>query len=202
VRAIGPPALGISIVNLVVGAGIFALPGIIAVQLGAAAIIAYFICAVAVALVFLCFAEIGTRITRSGGAYAYVEGAFGPFAGFIASVLLWFGYSALADAAITVLMVDIMAIAFPVLSESLPRAIFIIALFTFLAAINVRGVKAGVRLYIFNTMAKLIPLLMLLVCGLFAIDIEQLRIAEWPSLESIGAGAIVLFFAFSGARAR
>lgn len=87
VRAIGTRALSLSIVNMVIGGGIFVLPGLIAVQLGPAAIVAYLICSVAVSLVSLCFAEIGSRITRSGGAYAYIKEAFGPFAGFIASIL-------------------------------------------------------------------------------------------------------------------
>ena len=82
VRAIGPLALSVNMVNLTVGGGIFVLPGVIAAQLGAAAILAYLVCSAAVALVFLCFAEIGSRVTRSGGAYAYIEDAFGPFAGF------------------------------------------------------------------------------------------------------------------------
>ncbi|MHC4093203.1 MAG: amino acid permease, partial [Planctomycetota bacterium] len=155
VRVIGTGALGLSVVNMVVGAGIFALPGLVAAQLGSAAIFAYLICSVTVALVFLCFAEVGSRVSRSGGAYAYVEEAFGPFVGFIASVLFWFGFSVLADAAITVVMVDSIAILFPILGEFIPRAVFIIALLTFLAAVNVRGVKGGVRLYIFNTLAKL-----------------------------------------------
>lgn len=199
VRAIGVRALGISIVNLVVGGGIFVLPGLIAVRLGPAAIVAYLVCSLAVALVFLCFAEIGSRITRSGGAYAYIEEAFGPFAGFIASMLFWFGWSALSDAAITVAMVETMALAFPMLAEPVPRGIFIIALFTFLAVVNIMGVKSGVRLFIFNTMAKLVPLVLLLAVGLFAINFENLAITEWPSISSIGAGAIVLFFAFAGA---
>ncbi len=58
VRAIGTRALGLNIINMVVGGGIFVLPGLIAVQLGSAAIVAFFICSIAVALVFLCFAEI------------------------------------------------------------------------------------------------------------------------------------------------
>jgi amino acid transporter len=185
----------------VVGAGIFVLPGRIAAELGSAAILAYLLCSIAVALVFLCFAEIGSRITRSGGAYAYIEEAFGPFAGFVASILLWFGYYALADAAITVAMVETLAIAFPVLGESLPRAGFIVAVFVFLAAVNIKGVKAGVRLYVFNTVAKLIPLLLLLTAGLFAITVENLAIPEWPSARGLGAGAIMLFFAFTGAEA-
>lgn len=199
VRVIGTGALGLSVVNMVVGAGIFVMPGLVAAVIGPAAILAYLICSVTVALVFLCFAEVGSRVSRSGGAYAYVEEAFGPFVGFIASILFWFGYSALADAAITVIMVDSIAIVVPILGESIPRAVFIIALLTFLAAVNVRGVKAGVRLYIFNTLAKLVPLLLLVGAGLFVINIEYLAIPEWPSAASIGASTILLFYAFNGA---
>ncbi len=199
VRVIGTGALGLSVVNMVVGAGIFVLPGLVAAELGSAAIVAYLICSVTVALVFLCFAEVGSRVSRSGGAYAYVEEAFGPFVGFIASILFWFGFSALADAAITVIMVDSIAIVFPILSESIPRAVFIIAVLTFLAVVNVRGVKAGMRLYIFNTLVKLVPLLLLLVAGLFVINVENIAIPEWPSVTEIGAGTILLFYAFNGA---
>lgn len=199
VRVIGVGALGVGVVNMVVGAGIFVLPGVVAAELGSAAILAYLACSVTVAFVFLCFAEVGSRVTRSGGAYAYVEEAFGPFAGFVASILFWFGYTILADAAITVIMVDSLAVAFPILSEAIPRAVFIIALLAILAAVNVRGVVAGVRLYIFNTLAKLVPLLLLLGAGLFVLNPENLAIPDWPSPASIGAGAILLFFAFSGA---
>ena len=116
IRAIGTRALGLNIINMVVGGGIFVLPGLIAAQLGSAAIVAYLICSVAVALVFLCFAEVGSRITRSGGSYAYIEEAFGPFAGFVASILLWFGWNVLSNAAIVVAMTETMELAFPTLA--------------------------------------------------------------------------------------
>lgn len=199
VRTIGTRALGLNIVNMVVGGGIFVLPGLIAVQLGPAAIVAYLVCSVCVALVFLCFAEIGSRITRSGGAYAYIEEAFGPFAGFLASVMLWFGWCVLSDAAITVAMVETMAIAFPVLAEPIPRALFIVSLFVFLVTVNITGVKSGVRLFIVNTIAKLVPLLLLIVVGLFAINFEYLKITDWPSPSNIGVAVLILFFAFAGA---
>jgi amino acid transporter len=199
VRVIGTGALGLSVMNMVIGGGIFALPGLVAAQLGPAAILAYVFCSITVALVFLCFAEVGSRISRSGGSYAYVENAFGPFVGFIASILFWFGFSALADAAITVVLVDSMAVVLPILEQPLPRALFIVALLTFLATVNVRGVKAGVRLYVFNTFAKLVPLLLLLGAGLFVIDLDNLRSPEWPSAASFGAGTVLLFYAFNGA---
>ena len=184
---------------MTVGGGIFVLPGLMAAQLGPAALIAYFVCAASVALVFLCYAEVGTRIARSGGSYAYIEDAFGPLAGSVSAILLWFGWAGLADAAITVAMVDTIAIAFPVLDESIPRAIFLCLLFAFLVTINVRGVRAGVRLYVFNTMVKLVPLMLLLVVGMFAINYENLVIVEWPDFDSLGAAAVILFFAFGGA---
>ena len=102
---------------MVVGAGIFVLPGVIAAKLGSAAIIAYLICGVAITLIFLCYAEIGSRVTRSGGSYAYIEEAFGPFVGFISSMLLWFGWAVLSDAALTVAMINTLSIVVPELQE-------------------------------------------------------------------------------------
>jgi basic amino acid/polyamine antiporter, APA family len=198
IRAIGPRALTLNIINMVVGGGIFVLPGLVAVQLGPAAIVAYLICSLAVALVFLCFAETGSRITRSGGAYAYIEEAFGPFAGFMASILLWFGWNVLSNAAIAAAMVEAMAIPFPVLAEPVPRAAFIITLLGVLVLVNIRGVQRGVRLFEFNTVIKLIPLCLLVIVGLGKIEFANLAIAEWPSAEKAGASALLLFFAFAG----
>jgi APA family basic amino acid/polyamine antiporter len=199
VREIGTWALGANITNMVVGAGIFVLPGVVAAQLGPAALFAYLVCALIVGLVFLCYAEAGSRVSRSGGSYAYIEEAFGPFAGFVSSTLLWLGWSVFSDAALAVAMADAISIKLPALSHGMPRKIFFVALFSFLAVINIVGLKSGVRLVIINTIAKLVPLVLLVAVGLFAINFENLVIVEWPSTYNFGAAALVLFFAFAGA---
>ncbi len=88
-RAIGVLGLAAGIVNVTVGGGIFRLPADVARGLGAEAPLAYLVCAIAMGLIVLCFAEAGSRVDLTGGPYAYVETAFGPFLGFLAGVLLW-----------------------------------------------------------------------------------------------------------------
>src|SRR5215208_2912878 len=105
IRALGVWGLAANIVNITLGGGIFRLPSGVAASLGAAAPLAYLVCAVAMGLIVLCFAEAGSRVSLTGGAYAYVEVAFGPFAGFLVGVLLWLtGTTALA--AVSTIFVD------------------------------------------------------------------------------------------------
>src|SRR5205814_5142789 len=77
VRAIGVPGLAANIINTTIGASIFTLPALVAQGLGAAAPIAFIACAVAMILFVTCFALAGSRVSLTGGLYAYAEVAFG-----------------------------------------------------------------------------------------------------------------------------
>jgi basic amino acid/polyamine antiporter, APA family len=92
-----------------------------------------------VGLVFLCFAEAGSRVAGSGGAYACVEAAFGPLAGFLVSTLLWFGVGVLSCAAISNVVADTLASAWPWTGQPSVRFLLLFFLFGGLAAINVAG---------------------------------------------------------------
>src|SRR5215208_1811373 len=87
VRVIGARQLTASIINVTVGAGIFVLPAAAAAGLGAAAPLAYVVCASLMALIVCCVAAAGSRVSLTGGIYAYVEVAFGSYVGFLAGVL-------------------------------------------------------------------------------------------------------------------
>lgn len=197
-RAIGPWTLGANTLNLTIGAGIFALPAAVAVILGPAAVLAYLVCGALILLVLACFVELGTRITRSGGAVTYIEEAFGPMAGFVAWGVYAVAFAAASDAAVAHVALDAVAIGVPALAGGLPRAIALVLLFGGLAAINIRGVRQGTRLAVATTIGKLVPLLLLVIAGLFAMQWSNLAWPSWPTPAQIGAATLVLFFAFGG----
>src|SRR5258708_36488301 len=121
-RVIGVRGLAAAIFNITVGAAIFVLPAHMAGGLGAAAPLAYLVCAVATALVALCIAEAGSRVPRSGGPYPYVGTALGPYAGDLCGVLLWLGIP-LAMAPIATLLAHAAGGVLPALTRQPPRAV-------------------------------------------------------------------------------
>jgi len=197
-RTIGVRTLAANAVNLTVGAGIFALPAVVASRIGNAAFLAYIICTVLFMMVMLCFIETGTRVTRTGGIYGYVETAFGPFVGFLGSTLYWFGYSLITDGAVANLLADSLAVFFPQLLDTPIRITFMLLVFGGIGCVNVLGVKLGARLTEFVTLAKLIPLVILIVVGLFFIKPAHFKIEQWPSFSGLGEVSMILFFAFGG----
>ncbi|MDB4950133.1 MAG: amino acid permease [Gemmatimonadetes bacterium] len=197
VRALGVWGLAAGIVNVTVGGGIFRLPSGVAGSLGATGPVAYLVCALAMALIVLCFAEAGSRVALTGGPYAYVEVAFGPFVGFLSGILLWV-VGSLALAAVATIFADALGGLVPALHAPAARAALLIAIFALLAGVNVRGVRQGTRLNTIATVAKLLPLLVLLVGGAFAVHGANLVWPAPPQPANIARTSVLLIFAFMG----
>ncbi len=199
-RAIGTWGLAASIVNVTVGGGIFRLPASPEVSgaLGAAAPLAYIVCAFVMLLIVLCIAEAGSRISLTGGPYAYVEVTFGRYAGFLVGVMLWV-VGCTAMPAVAGMLADATARLVPFVGTLPGRGVFLAAIFVIVAWINVIGVKQGVRLNATLTVAKLAPLLLLLVVGLFAVNGDNLRWTEAPpTAASLSRASVFAIFAFAG----
>jgi APA family basic amino acid/polyamine antiporter len=197
-REVGPLALAMSIVNMTVGAGIFVLPGIVGVNLGAFGVFGYVFCAILLASIMLSYAEIGSKVTTSGGSYAYVEAAFGRYPGFVINWLFFFGWGLLGSAAIINVAADSLAILFPIFGLPLVRALFFACVLGLLVFVNIRGAKEGVRLVQFFTIIKLAPLILIIFFGIGLIKTENLMWDELPTVANFGQTAFILFFAFSG----
>jgi amino acid transporter len=196
-RVIGVGGLAAAIFNITIGAAIFVLPAHVARNLGAAAPLAYLVCAVATVLIALCIAEAGSRVPQSGGPYAYVEAAFGPYAGFLCGVLLWLGIT-IAMGAVATVFADAIGQLVPGLAGSLPRAVLLIAAYAGLAVVNIRGAALGSRVSGIATVAKIVPLIAFVVLGLSHVRAENLALGSLPSLAPLGKSGLLLMFAFFG----
>jgi len=197
IRAIGIPGLTANIINSTIGAGIFVLPASVAKGLGPAAPLAFLCCAIAMVLFVTCFAIAGSRVSLTGGLYAYVEVAFGRYVGFLAGVL--YGITALgAVAGVVNVLVNSIAIVAPLLGGPVIRIVVMLAVYGLLVGINVRGVRGGAGAVTIVTFAKLLPLLLFIGAGIFFIHPANIGWSAWPSSKSLGDAVILLIFAFVG----
>lgn len=197
VRALGVPTLTASIVNATIGAGIFLLPGTVAGGLGAAAPIAFVICGIAMALIVTSFALAGSRVSLTGGLYAYVEVAFGQYVGFLAGVLLWLT-NVLSGASVASALAASVSLILPMARSGSGRFVFLALIFAGLAWINIRGVRAGARTVATMTVAKLAPLLLFVCAGFFFVNPEAIGWPSWPQGDAVGKTVLLLMFAFMG----
>jgi basic amino acid/polyamine antiporter, APA family len=196
VRELGLRQLTAHIVNYTVGSGIFVVPAIAAAQLGTAAPLAYVACAVVMAFVVLNFAEAGSRVTATGGPYAYIEAGLGPYFGLVAGILLNIAQIASAGA-IVALLGQTAARLVGLQHAGWPLAITA-TLVAVLVAANVRGVRLGGRIVEWSTAAKLIPLLFLVLVGLWYMTPSYLVIDTLPAPAALAATSGMLIFAFIG----
>ncbi len=197
-RVVGVQGLTLSIVNGVIGAGIFALPAIVGIAMGAFGMFSYIFCSTMLAAIMLCYAEIGSRVTTSGGSYAYVEAAFGNFAGYIVNWLFFFGWGVLGSAALMNIIIDSLAVLFPVFSYPVLKIVFNCALIGSMVWINVRGIKQGIGFVKGIAIIKLLPLVALTIFGISDVKMANLQWEHIPTLKTFGDTALVLFFAFAG----
>lgn len=197
VRGIGIPALTANIISCTIGAGIFVIPAAVARGLGPGAPLAFFVCAVAMVLFVTCFAIAGSRVSLTGGLYAYVEVAFGRYVGFLAGIL-YFLTALGAVAGVVNVLANSVALVVPFLGGPVMRIVVMATVYGSLVFINIRGVREGAGAVTVITFAKLLPLLLFIAAGIFFIHPSNITWPAWPTSNSLGDAVILLIFAFVG----
>jgi APA family basic amino acid/polyamine antiporter len=196
-RALGVPSLTANIVNTTVGASIFVLPALVAAMLGAGSPLAFLVCAVAMGFVVTSFAIAGSRVSLTGGLYAYVEVAFGRYIGFLAGVLFLLT-AILSVSGVVSIFADTVAATTPVLATKAGHFIIVLLVFGSLAWINLRGVRAGARAVDIVTVVKLAPLVVFVCVGIFFVRRADALTMSWPGTPALGQAVLLLIFAFAG----
>ena len=196
VRAIALPGIIALTINGIIGAGIFALPANIAKLLGVTSPLAFAIAGLVTAIIVLCFAELGGKFDRTGGAYLYASKAFGE--GIFAFLIGWMYLLAriTSTAALSNAMIGFVGYFFPIGPQI--RIVFLIILFVLLGVANYTGIRFSSRLINILTVAKMLPLLLFIVAGLFFVHWESYAQIVTPPLHDMTTALLIVMFAFTG----
>ena len=184
-------------VNDVIGSGVYLLPAAAAALLGPASLWAVLLAGGAVALLVLCFAEAASHFDEPGGGYVYTREAFGRFVGFEVGWMTWLARIA-SVASLSNGFAQALGFLWPDATIGMTRTFVIAVPLALLTWINVVGVKSGARTAVFLSIAKVLPLIFLIVVGLPAIDTSALFPIPAPRTDVLGEAALLLLFAYAG----
>lgn len=196
IRAIGRWALTAAVINSVIGSGVFGLPSTLAGFAGAWSPLTVLIAGVGIFVIVLCFAEVGSRFDEPGGPYLYTREAFGPAFGFqIGWLHIW--TRLLSGAAVLNVLSAYLAPLIPWAGTPAGRASVMIFAMTLVTIINVIGVRQASWTVNAFTVAKLVPLLLVIVLGLTQFErsvLETQAVAEPKWTEAV----LILVFGYGG----
>ena len=182
-------------VNGMIGAGIFALPAVLAAGVGSFAPWLMLAGGIAFMPLALCYAWLARRFENSGGPVLYGEAAFGRFVGFQAG---WARYASaiVTAAANTSVMVAYLAALFPALGDPTAEAIAIAVILAIITIINLIGMRSAVGTLGVMTVIKVVPLVALVISALFAGNGNiGFVIPEFSAIETV---VLLTFYAFMG----
>lgn len=188
------------LVNVTVGAGIFKLPADVQAAVGNYSLAAFVVCAGVIALIALCFAEVASRFTGTGGPYLYAKETFGAPMAFLVGWLMWLTRLA-GFATLLLVIVSYLGYFWPPAESGLPRIAIIVGLVLVLTVINLVGVKESARASDVFAVSKLIPLLVFVGVGLFFISRSSFTLeagTDPTDFASFSAAVFILIYAFSG----
>ncbi len=196
-RDIGFFGAAFLVLNAMIGAGIFALPGKVAINAGLLSPWLFLVVGAIFLCVVLTFAELASYYDNTGGPVLYAKDAFGDLAGFSTGWAIFLSrMTAFAANA------NVMATYLGSLDESLasePVRIAVISIVTVgLTWANVRGVKDGVRTLGVFTFLKIVPLLILILLGMQHVTGATLLPGSDLQITDLGGTTLLLIYAYVG----
>jgi amino acid transporter len=189
------------VINCIIGNAIFGLPSEITRLVGRASPIAMIVGALAFAIIMACLAEVASQFSEPGGVYLYVRTAFGRFAGMQAGwfYLLAAGTGGAANASLFLIY---LAGVLPWAGGGKRHSLLLALLISVPTVANYIGVRSGAALSNLLTLAKLLPLALIIALGIarFGHHIETIKRSEIssPGTASWLSALFILFFAYGG----
>ncbi len=190
------------VVGSAVGADIYVVAALGSGYLGPAVLFAWVIGGIIAIIIALNFAECAALIPRVGGPYAYAREAWGNFTGFLVGWGLWIAEVA-ALAVMPVAFVRYLTFFIPSLTwvQGAVIKVLFVVVFTY---VNIRGTGLAGKTNDVLTIAKLSPLLLLIVLGLVYLGTNPAQtysnlIPFAPlGFSNFGPALILAFWAYAG----
>jgi amino acid transporter len=198
-RQLSVVGLWLLIVNGMIGAGIFGLPGELARLAGEGSVWIFLLCALLIAPIMLCFAQLSSYFQGTGGPILYASRAFGPMAGFQVGWLYYIS-RVLSFAANLNLLLTSLGYLWPQATVGSMRVALAFVLCSLMILVNVIGARGAVRTLGLLTIAKIVPLIALVGIGLYTLDIGQLvpHVRHVVEIEDLGAAVFLVIYAYVG----
>ena len=184
-------------INGIIGAGIFGLPSKVYSLIGTYSIIAFVVCALVVALIILCFAEVSSRFDETGGPYLYAREAFQPAVAFEIGWLFWLA-RVTAFAANCNLLINYLSYFWLQATSPLWRASVIVFVVAVLAIINLLGIREAAIVSNAFTIGKLVPIIIFIATGLFFLNPQAYELGPSPTTGAFSQSVLLLVYAFTG----
>jgi amino acid transporter len=183
--------------NDVIGSGVYLLPAAAAAVLGTASIWAVLAAGAAVLLLVLCFAEAAGHFDTPGSAIVYAREAWGELVSFEVGWMTWLARVS-SVASLSVGFAQALAFLVPAASAGVGRLAAILMPVLGLTAINVVGVKQGARTGVALTIGKVVPLVVYVAAGIFAVSWSRVTAPAAIQPARLGEAALLLMFAYAG----
>jgi amino acid transporter len=184
-------------INGIIGAGIFGLPSNVYKLIGTYSLIAFVACALVVALIILCFAEVSSRFDDTGGPYLYAREAFQPAVAFEIGWLIWLARTT-AFAANCNLLINYLSYFWMPATTPLWRASIIVLVVIALAVINLLGIRQAAIVSNAFTVGKLVPIIIFIAAGLFFLNPQAFEFGPSPTTADFSKSVLLLVYAFTG----
>ena len=189
------------VVGNMIGAGIFVLPATLA-SYGSISVLGWIFSAagaLVLAKIFSNFSKI--LVNQSGGPYVYSKAGFGDFIGFLVAWGYWISVW-ITNAAIAIAIVSALSFFIPSLKENPIYAVSLgLAFIWCFTWINSRGVRASGKVQIITTVLKIIPLVFIIIGGLFLFKMNNFpdfNLTGENDFITLSAAATLTLFAFLG----
>lgn len=197
-RQLGPVSLWMLVINGMIGGGIFGVPAEAESLAGAFSPWVFVICALLIAPIMLCFMELSSAFSGTGGPMLYARVAFGPFVGFQVG---WAFYIArlTAFAANLNLLVTTLGFFWPSPLGPAVRIGMFFLLCSLMVWVNIVGARAAMQSLGALTLLKLLPLIALAFVGLIGLDRGIMTSAlSPPAVPELAAAVLLVIYAFVG----